>query len=789
MKPEQSSLSSDRLIEQKGIKKFQSVEQDPGLDATKMLAQQVEKLHNKETTTDVAGKDTGDYSSVMHEDLRYRRNSPIEKGKKAVLRSLDSRSAATSAPETVKKQEELMASFSQALAPFRRKIVEYKDKWATFSLLGHDNQTKITEAYREARDLMWQAEQALNRRSLDSRSAATSAPETVKKQEELMRGFSQALDPFRKIVEYKDKSAFSFVDWNVDELINNLHVALEAVKNSELVPKLPMGVSQKEPGVYSIDLSHFEPSDLAKLDLSRPKDFTFFVSNSEGYKYSNNLPFSLHTLNIHITRTGNILKNAFLLKTYTYSEDNAKLYKDVSKFYTTLQLYANLGKTDLNESNFSDWFLRGHDRAEILLGYNNTLHISDSELKNPYVYSIKIEDKIKKEQNNIFTSTLLFSNNESERAIANEMVVTHAYRDLWANSQIERPDTEGFETDYSRAQGIVEKRIEDIQPEDREEFLKTIYEVNQSLRNAAQDLTRTMPEVKTKGGDEGDLHSSQLADINEVDLNPFQLTLKRAIVATDNHHNWALTWTKEYESHFNFDDSWLRGSMKRLGITKEDVARTCQDFLENENVRRFIDGISAKSINDIAYTYSSNDALKNYEELVKANARLKHRYDLLRDGIPVTSIPDRINGREVYETPGNRLNCLIHSLIKVSHPEWKWSKIVEEARPIRKMLVDANLATDNEMIDINELRLISDDTFDMGQTAGQRIIEELTKRAGFEPSRGLWIYQSRWEGTSSQMWRMRCHEVLPRTETKPDKPPYALHLNYDVHFNAMSAPI
>lgn len=590
-------------------------------------------------------------------------------------------------------------------------------------------------------------------------------------------------------IEEKGITKFSSVEQDLDLDVTKM----EASKNSELVPELPRGVSlspKEEPGVYSIDLSLFEPSDLAKLDLSRLKEFTFSVPNRAKYsKYSKNLPFPATTLRLHINFAENILRNAFLLKTYLYSEIAANLYKDVIKYYTTLKLYEQLGKTDLNKSNFSGWFSKEHKKAENLLENNKYLSQSGSELKDPYdkiaiEQNIKKEENIKKEQINIFTSTFLFSNNEFEREIANEMVVTHAYRDLWANSKIEQ----GFETDYTRAQGIVEKRIEDIQPEDREGFLKTIREVNQSLRNAAQDLARAMPEVKIKGGDEGDLNSFQSADIDEGDLSPFQLALKRAMVATDNHNNWALTWTKEYESHFNFDDPWLRNSMKRLGITKEDVASACQDFLENQNVRRFIGVISGKSINDIAYTYSSSDALKNYEELVKANAKLKHRYDLLRDGIPITSRPDRINGRKVYETPGDRLNCLIHSLIKVSQPEWTWKKIVKQALPIRNMLVNANLATDNEMIDINELRPISGDTFDMGQTAGQRIIEELTKSAGFEPSRGLWVYQSRREAWSLQMLRIRCYEVLPRTESNPDKPPYALSLTYNVHFDAMSAP-
>ncbi len=720
-KAERSSDHLNDLVGQNDINKFRTVDRDLGLNVTKMLAQQSKELRSEIDTKAVApSKNTGgDLYSVS--DSLVSRNLLPERGTKKVL--------------------------------------------------GRDNKAKITQAYKEARDLMWQAGQAI--KNLDS-SGAASDPEMLKKQEELMTSFFKALAPFRKIVEYKDKSESSRVRRNVDELIKTLNVALEAIKHSELVSKLPMGVNRKENGAYTIDLSHFEPSDLARLNLSRLGEFTFDVSNREDPKYSHKLLYSLSEHKIFVR---NILREAYLLKTHTYSEHVADLYKDALKFYATLQLYTKLDKTDLKISDLGIWVKSERKKASDLLEYNRSLNPFGKSLKNSNVYDSEIVEKMQIKQYDNSTLIFLYSDNRVEREIADEMVVTHAYHDLWAKYQVERPDTEEFNTDYARTQGIIETRIENIKPEDREGFLNNMREVNQSLSRISQALARAVPEAKTK--------DSVKDRIDEEDLNPFQLALKKAIVATNDHDHWASKQTAEYEHYFDFDDPLLQDSMKRVRITKEDVAREYQDFLKNEYVRRFIGG---ESINNRVYTYSSVDALKNYEELVKANAKLKHRYDLLRNGIPLVSIPNRINGREVYPTPGNRLNCLIHGLTKVSNPEWEWPKIVKVAAPIRDVLVNAELAEDDKMIDMNELLPVTDDMVDIDQTAGQRIITELTHSGGFEPSRGLWIYQFRWEEKPLKTWRMQCNEVIPRTETNPDKPPYALRLRYNVHFDAMSEP-
>jgi hypothetical protein len=317
-----------------------------------------------------------------------------------------------------------------------------------------------------------------------------------------------------------------------------------------------------------------------------------------------------------------------------------------------------------------------------------------------------------------------------------------------------QPDIETFKTDYARAQGIVETRIENVKPEDREGFLNTLREVHQSLRETANALVGDMPKIESEG------------KVEEGDLNPFQLAFRDAILETRRADEWASREWPSDTKWLNLNDTWV--GIGQRGIKEEHINESHREHQENAYVRQII--ADNREANQVAYNYSPREAIETYDKLIPANAPLKCLYSQLDAGIPAKFKPDRINGRDVLGTPGTRLNCLIHALIKVGDPKLKWETIIKAAHPIRKMLVEERLAADNDMLDLNS-------------EAGQRVIMELTKVGRLEPNRDLLIYQ-----LDTRRMRMRCTEVRARTETNSDTPPYALFLEDEWHFDAMSEP-
>lgn len=201
----------NKLRKQDSTEKSQTGDRNRNLEMSKRLAQQGENLQDKATTAAVPSKDTPDDPYGVFDSLAQH----------------------NLLPEKVKKQL--------------------------------DKKAQVTRAYGEAKDLMWQAERVI-KRCFDTTHDS--------KMLELMNSFIKALDAFKKIERYKDKNILYLSACNIEEPIHTLKEALEVIKKSELVPKLPAGVSRKEDGSYAIDLSAFEPTDLAKLDLSRLGKFT-----------------------------------------------------------------------------------------------------------------------------------------------------------------------------------------------------------------------------------------------------------------------------------------------------------------------------------------------------------------------------------------------------------------------------------------------------------------------------------------------------------------------------------
>jgi len=162
-----------------------------------------------------------------------------------------------------------------------------------------------------------------------------------------------------------------------------------------------------------------------------------------------------------------------------------------------------------------------------------------------------------------------------------------------------------------------------------------------------------------------------------------------------------------------------------------------------------------------------------FENFVRANAPLQYIHDLLKEGIPVKDMPHCFKGRWVQDTPGEDLECAIFSAIRVCQPEWGWSQIKKEAKPIKETLKKEGLAQDGDLIN-------------MGDAAGARLFEILTQKEGwFNPARGLWIYQYRvYKYGEQEVPKVQCIEPIPRSETA-QQPPYAVRLNYDVHYDAI----
>ena len=675
---------------------------------------------------------------------------------------------------------------------------------------------------------MWQAEKVLEK--YRNSNGATPDPEILKKQEELKESFEKASAPFRKIEEYKDKNALSLLFDNVEEPINTLKEALEAIKKSKLVLDLPVGVSREERGAYVIDLSIVDPADLAKLNLAKLDEITFYGSDKENSKCSNNIPPLIINVDmlLHSFYQDTLKAGYGLLETNKYSQDDTARYKEVLNFYATFRFYCTLKKTDLKPNDFHNWLWEGYRKAlslrrrhvEMLstvvsqsldpseqsnLRETQGTNLSDDICRKisyadniiadtAYELSIYVKEMLsevglwfgdghnlraqreilQEEQYDNSTSMSHFSDNSIERVLANEMVVSHAYHDLWAKHGLQQPDTDKFWTDYVRVQSIVETRIEDIKPEEREGFLYTMREINQSLKKTAEALARAMP----KGNKD-----SVKDNIKEEDLNPLQLSLRDAIQETRRFKQWREAEWPNIAKRFDLNDDWVD-----IKVKKEHIEESCIKHRENVHVRQIIN--DDRDTIQVTYNCSPSKVVETYEKLIRANASLKYICDQFDHGVPAKFEPKHIKGRDVLAIPFHNNNCLIHSLIKVSNPEKQWREIKRMATTIRDTLVDANLADYEEFLDLHSV--------------GRRVIDELIAKEWLEPSRGLVVYQAAIVGPENharlaeinEEWIPEAgkivvysHEEFPRTEENPAKPEYALFVKGLYHFQPMLEPM
>lgn len=210
-----------------------------------------------------------------------------------------------------------------------------------------------------------------------------------------------------------------------------------------------------------------------------------------------------------------------------------------------------------------------------------------------------------------------------------------------------------------------------------------------------------------------------------------------------------IEWAKTFTKRFDLGEDWVQAGIKQqLGIKLEDC-ESYQQLREHEETAR--------------KPYS----LESYEELVMANAQLKSIHDLLKGGIPVKDMPDRICGRTVTQVSGRGNDCLIRALLKGARPKWEENVIEDGVIEMRQHLIETKIVEDGAMLDLGNLE------------EGKQLIKSMKETGWIEPDRDILAYQYL-DG------KIRCD---PIAEGESNKPPYAvLFDSAGIHFYAIEVP-
>jgi hypothetical protein len=421
-----------------------------------------------------------------------------------------------------------------------------------------------------------------------------------------------------------------------------------------------------------------------------------------------------------------------------------------------------------------------------------------------------------------------FSQNETESTLANAMALTRGYYELLdqynTNSTeqrrleqtgLEQPASDDFQTTYASAKGIVTASIEQM----REYSLETIRDINTKLQEFANNLAKDMPKS---------IKDSTKEDIDEEDLNTFQLVLRNAIETVGTLNHWATNWETDDKLKFDLNESWVQESMQKLGIQQKYITDSIQKLRNDADVKTIISSTAGNSANKVAYDCPEDKIVSTYESLVRASAPLEYIHSQLHEGFPVDSIPQVINGRERVYTSGTHMNCLLHSFLQLS-TDWDNNKIERKGQKIRgkaiekmskkleqlessipgdidKQLEAASNAAKNDEGKFKEFNTLNEEwgphiyerntlrehipamkegsMLELGGFEGQHIIDCLAEenvdgRRLIDRERGLLIYRYD-EG------RIKCveSELMPRSP-EATLPPYVFFLQQDVHFEAM----
>ena len=200
-------------------------------------------------------------------------------------------------------------------------------------------------------------------------------------------------------------------------------------------------------------------------------------------------------------------------------------------------------------------------------------------------------------------------------------------------------------------------------------------------------------------------------------------------------------WTETFTKRFDLREKWVQDGIEKLGIQLKDFGESYQQLQES------LIGSSPQSD----------------EQLVTASTMLKSIHELLKDGIPVTGIPDRICNRKVTQVSGEGNDCLIRALLKGAHPNWEDKLIEIGVKEIRPLLREVEKGA----------------MLDLGNDEGKDLINNMKTAGWIEPDRDILVYQYRND-------KIQCFSI---TDEKSDKPPYAvLRSHGGEHYNAIEVP-
>lgn len=564
------------------------------------------------------------------------------------------------------------------------------------------------------------------------------------------------LEAFKQAYEYKNKAKgiLDQLAMDPDELerfMKDLKQANQDLNSNKLVQEavFPASVKIDSSGKITIDLAKFVPSaiDLSKLDLSDQNHIEIDLSHINENKY--NYPLSnIHSLSLDNRTLNSALKLGYSCKLYNTHPD---LYRQTLEHYLKTRLYLKLRKADLPADAFKKFTNLSGDYAEKLVSIViSTKSELGESIRHDHHYSSNNNSEIRKDyqddpktQRKKNELKALFSDDTTAKNIAEEKCILNAYQ------AIIPPDLKA--------------------PTEQRDDLETLNQINHSLREIAQNY----PEQ-------------------------FRPALKQAIVTTRTLHHWAAN----FQDRFDLNEEWIQNGMKELGITKENFETSFTEFQTNPLLTHQ-EILSGLAVSDIVYgnpdtrhpAYNAHLIVQHFEDFTRLNAKLKAIHDLLKEGIPVKDIPERIRGLERIPTSGSKLNCLIHALLKVDKPERDMNEIVQEAPSIRENLAKemekkldeytrdqkraADEGVDTLIFSEGYNAVKSNHMLSLGAFDGKELINFLREHNLIDPDRNLVVYEL------SRQGKIRCMDHYPvNSSTKP----YSLFLQEDYHFDALIEP-
>lgn len=215
---------------------------------------------------------------------------------------------------------------------------------------------------------------------------------------------------------------------------------------------------------------------------------------------------------------------------------------------------------------------------------------------------------LQEEQHDKDNSRFLVSENEIEKTLANKMLETRAYLDLWAKYGLEQPNTGELKDDHDGAQEFLKLSIADIEPQDREAFCDTMSGFNQSLKKGVGDLVS------------GASHASDDRASQSLDSS----RLQGKAIAGDDQGSSGYQGKENKAKLLSACEDVIKETNEvssKLSENNLESKKYVDDFKSNSDVRKAINGKIVLS------DCSSDEMLSIYVSLKQANAPLKYLFD------------------------------------------------------------------------------------------------------------------------------------------------------------------